>query len=98
MDFKKITYRNKKYFDYKNNKKISYRAINYDRNIILMISTECLLTRSLISSIYHNFTCQNDYNKNIKELSNNEQYVITKNEFNRLYKEFKNQFKSNCFI
>ena len=98
MNSKEITYRKKKYFDYAKNTKTSYHAIRSCKNIMIMMLTEDMGTKDLISSTYHNFTDKNEYNKNFQEIYQNDKYMITKHEFNRLFKEFKNQFKSNCLI
>lgn len=98
MNNKKIVYRKKRYFDYEKNTKTSYYAIGYLDDIIIMSSTENLISRDLVSSIYHTFNNKYDYNKSFQELSNNDNYLITKHEFNRLLKEFKNDFKNNCFV
>lgn len=98
MSNKTITYRKKIYFDYKKNTKTSYYAACSGEDIIIITATEHLTTKDLISSAFHTFTNKKDYCENFEKIFNNDDYMITKHEFNRLVKEFKNQFKHNCFI
>lgn len=98
MNFKNITYRKKSYFNYEKNTKTHYYAINLDKNVLIMSNTEHLKTREKISSIFHTFDIKNNYNHALKEIYDNEKYMITKHEFNRLFKEFKEKFRYNCFV
>lgn len=95
---KEITYRKKLYFNYDKNTKTVYYAIRNSNNIILMSKTKYLTTKESISSIYHNFNNKIEYSRNLKKVLDNENYIVTKHEYNRLFKESKDSFKKNCFL
>ena len=91
-----IRYRKKKYED--NNIVTSHYALCLNKQIILLILRENILNKEVISSVYHNVKNKKEYTENINRIMNNEDYMITKHEYNRLFKEFKSEFTNNCFL
>lgn len=92
----KITYRKKSYID--GSIKISHFALLSNKGIILSKVNENIDKNEIISSTYHNFKDKEDYTEHLNKIKFNERYMITKHEYNRLYKLFKNQFTNNCLI
>lgn len=92
----KITYRKRTYID--GNTKLSHFALISNNGIILSKLKEDINKKELISSIYHNFKNKKDYNEGLDKIKFNEKYMITKHEYNRLFKIFKNEFNNNCFL
>lgn len=91
-----IRYRKKKYED--NNTITSHYALYSNKDIILLLLRENTSNKEVISSVYHNVKNKKEYTDNINKIMNNENYMVTKHEYNRLFKEFKSQFTNNCFL
>lgn len=92
----KITYRKKSYMD--GNIRLSHFALISNNGIILSKLKEDIDNKESISSTYHNFKNKKDYNEGLNKIKCNEDYMITKHEYNRLFKIFKNEFNNNCLI
>ena len=92
----KITYRKKSYID--GNTIISHFALASTKGIILSKVKEITDNKELIFSTYHNFKNKNDYNENLDKIKLNDEYMISKHEYNRLFKMFKNEFSNNYLI
>lgn len=86
----KINYRKKDYIV--DNKKVNYFALCSGEKVLLLRKTINTISNEIISSHYHNFECKKEYNDKLKEISSKDSYMISKNEFNRLFKIFKEDF------
>ena len=87
----KINYRKKDYV--RDNLQINYFALCLNEQILLLRKTLNTSNNEVISSHYHNFINENEYNNSLKELYNNNKYMISKNEYDRLTKIYQNEFK-----
>lgn len=91
-----IKYRKKKYEE--NDIITAHYAICSNNEIVISTVKENKFNKEIISTVYHNFKNKKEYTENLNKIKGNEDYMITKHEYNRLFKEFKNQFTNNCFI
>lgn len=90
-----INYR-KKYYE-ENNIVTSYYAQYSNKNIVLLSMNKDKTRNQDLKIVFHNIKDKSLYDQSVKKIENNENFMITKHEYDRLFKMFRKEFQNNCF-